>query len=195
MGQHVCTAIARILADELKVNWEDVRISHVATDPKWGVMVTGSSWSVWQSFPLHAQAGAAGRTALIEAAAAILNVAPADCTAYGGVVTGGGKAVTYAEIGAKGLTRSFTDDELAAMPIKPAAERKLIGKPVTALDVAGKTDGSVIFGIDAKVEGMVYGQPLLPPTRNGSVATAVDDTAATRSRRRLRPRRWDGPSR
>jgi isoquinoline 1-oxidoreductase subunit beta len=178
MGQHVGTAIARILADELEVNWEDVRISHVDTDPKWGVMVTGGSWSVWQSFPVYAQAGAAGRIALIEAAAAILNVAPADCTAYGGVVTGGGKAVTYAEIVAKGLTRSFTADELAAMPIKPAAERKLIGKPVTALDIVGKTDGSIVYGIDAKVEGMVYARPLLPPTRNGSVATAVDDTAA-----------------
>ncbi len=178
MGQHVGTAIARILADELEVNWEDVRISHVDTDPKWGVMVTGGSWSVWQSFPVYSQAGAAGRIALIEATAAILNVAPADCTAYGGVVTGGGKAVTYAEIVAKGLTRSFTADELAAMPVKPAAQRKLIGKPVTALDVAGKTDGSIVYGIDAKVEGMVYARPLLPPTRNGSVATAVDDTAA-----------------
>ncbi|MFN5998539.1 MAG: molybdopterin cofactor-binding domain-containing protein [Paracoccaceae bacterium] len=178
MGQHVGTAIARILADELEVNWEDVRISHVDTDPKWGLMVTGGSWSVWQSFPVYSQAGAAGRIALIEAAAAILNVTPADCTAYGGVVTGGGKAVTYAEIVAKGLTRSFTADELAAMPIKPAAERKLIGKPVTGLDIVGKTDGSIVYGIDAKVEGMVYARPLLPPTRNGSVATAVDDTAA-----------------
>ena len=178
MGQHVGTAIARILADELEVDWAQVRIVHVDTDPKWGLMVTGGSWSVWQSFPIYSQAGTAGRIALIEAGAAMLGVAAGDCLARAGVVTGGGKSVTYAEIVAKGLTRSFTADELAAMPIKPASDRRLIGKPVSALDVAGKIDGSVIYGIDAKVEGMVYARPLLPPTRNGSVATAVDDAAA-----------------
>jgi isoquinoline 1-oxidoreductase subunit beta len=178
MGQHVGTAIARILADELEVDWAQVRITHVDTDPKWGLMVTGGSWSVWQSFPIYSQAGAAGRVALIEAGAAMLGAAAADCTARAGVVTGGGKSVTYAEIVTKGLTRSFTADELAAMPVKPVAERRLIGKPVTALDVAGKIDGSVVYGIDAKVDGMVYARPLLPPTRNGSVATAVDDAGA-----------------
>lgn len=86
--------------------------------------------------------------------------------------------MTYAEIVARGGTRNFTADELSEMPIKPAAERRLIGKPVTALDVAGKIDGSIVYGIDARVDGLVYARPLLPPTRNGSVATAVDDTAA-----------------
>jgi CO/xanthine dehydrogenase Mo-binding subunit len=178
MGQHVGTAIARILADELEVDWASVRISHVDTDPKWGLMVTGGSWSVWQSFPIYSQAGAAGRTALIDAGAALLGVPAADCTARAGVVSGDGKSATYAEIVVKGLTRSFTADELAVMPIKSATDRRLIGKPVTALDVAGKIDGSAVYGIDARVDGMVYARPLLPPTRNGSVATSVDDTAA-----------------
>ncbi len=178
MGQHVGTAIARILAEELEVDWEKVRITHVDTDPKWGLMVTGGSWSVWQSYPVYAQAGAAGRVALIEAGAAMLGVDPGGCIARAGGVSGGGQSVTYAEIVAKGLTRSFTAEELAAMPIKPASERRLIGKPVTALDVAGKIDGSVVYGIDAKVDGMVYARPLLPPTRNGSVVVSVDDAAA-----------------
>src|SRR5262245_1238598 len=43
MGQHIGTAIARILADELEVDWSNVRISAVDTDPKWGVMSTGGS--------------------------------------------------------------------------------------------------------------------------------------------------------
>ena len=43
MGQHIGTAIARILADELEVDWSNVRISAVDTDPKWGVMITGGS--------------------------------------------------------------------------------------------------------------------------------------------------------
>ena len=178
MGQHVGTAIARILAEELEVDWAQVRINHVDTDPKWGTMVTGGSWSVWQSFPVYSQAGAAGRMALIEAGAAMLGAKAADCTARAGVVSGGGNSVSYGEIVAKGLSRSFTADELAAMPIKAAPERRLIGKPVTALDVVGKIDGSTVYGIDAQAEGMVYARPLLPPTRYGSVATAVDDSAA-----------------
>ncbi len=178
MGQHVGTAIARILADELEVDWAQVRIDHVDTDPKWGLMVTGGSWSVWQSFPIYSQAGAAGRVALIEAGALMLGLTAADCTAQAGSVLGGGKSVSYAEIVTKGLTRSFTVDELAAMPIKPAADRRLIGQPVTALDVAGKINGSTVYGIDAKVEGMVYARPLLPPTRLGAVATAADDSGA-----------------
>ena len=66
MGQHVGTALARILADELEADWDKVRIDHVDTDPKWGLMVTGGSWSVWQTFPVFSRAGAAGRIALIE---------------------------------------------------------------------------------------------------------------------------------
>ena len=41
MGQHVGTALARILADELEADWGKVRIVHVDSDPKWGLMVTG----------------------------------------------------------------------------------------------------------------------------------------------------------
>src|SRR5229473_2198966 len=61
MGQHVGTALARIVADELEADWSKVKIVEVDTDPKWGEMITGGSWSVWQSFPVLSRAGAAGR--------------------------------------------------------------------------------------------------------------------------------------
>src|ERR1700676_3745179 len=76
MGQHVGTALARIVADELEADWNKVRIVEVDTDPKWGEMVTGGSWSVWQSFPILSQAGAAGRIALVEEGAKLLGVSP-----------------------------------------------------------------------------------------------------------------------
>src|SRR5271166_4192968 len=66
MGQHIGTALARILADELEADWDKVRIVAVDTDPKWGLMVTGGSWSVWQSWPIYSRAGAAGRIALLD---------------------------------------------------------------------------------------------------------------------------------
>jgi len=72
IGQHVGTALARIVADELEADWNNVRTVSVDSDPKWGVMMTGGSLSVWQSFPLLSRAGAAGRIALIEAGANLL---------------------------------------------------------------------------------------------------------------------------
>src|SRR5262245_39435318 len=79
MGQHVGTSLARILADELEAPWENIRVKHVDSDPKWGLMVTGGSWSVWQTYPLYSQAGAAGRMALIEAGAKALGVDASTC--------------------------------------------------------------------------------------------------------------------
>src|ERR1700683_4806652 len=76
MGQHIGTAMARILADELEADWDSVRLVSVDSDPKWGTMVTGGSRSVWQTYPVFSRAGAAGRIALIEAGAALLGVSP-----------------------------------------------------------------------------------------------------------------------
>ncbi len=52
MGQHVGTALARIVADELGASWSDISIEHVDSDPKWGYMVTGGSWSVFTTFAM-----------------------------------------------------------------------------------------------------------------------------------------------
>ncbi len=179
MGQHVGTSLARILADELEAPWENVRVRHVDSDPKWGLMITGGSWSVWQSYPLYSQAGAAGRSALLEAGAKALGVDPATCAAANGAIVSGGNKISYGDIVRRGgLDRTYTPEELAKIAMKPASARKLIGKPVTSLDVVAKTTGAAVYGIDAKVDGMVYGRPILPPTRNGSKANSVDDSAA-----------------
>ena len=136
MGQHIGTALARILADELEADWRKVRIVEVDSDPRWGYMVTGGSWSVWMTFPVFSRAGAAGRIALIEAGAKLLGI-PADrCTARGGAVIGGSRSVSYGEIVARGdLRRSFSAEALAKMPIKPASERRLIGRDTDAIDI------------------------------------------------------------
>ena len=179
MGQHVGTSLARILADELEAPWDNVRINHVDSDPKWGLMVTGGSWSVWQTYPLYSQAGAAGRAALIEAGATALGVDPATCSAANGEIVSGDRKISYKDIVRKGgLTKTYTPEELGAIKLKPVTDRKLIGKPVTSLDIVEKTNGAAVYGIDAKVEGMVYGCPIIPPTRNGTLVTYVMDAPA-----------------
>lgn len=179
MGQHVGTALARIVADELEVEWSSVRLRYVDTDPKWGLMVTGGSWSVWQSFPYLSQAGAAGRIALVEEGAKLLRVPAANCTARNGMVTAAGKSIRYADIVRRGaLARNYTAEQLKAMPIKAASERRLIGMPTNAVDIPAKTTGAARYGLDAQVPGMAYARPKLPPTRNGCTVTAIDDSAA-----------------
>ena len=179
MGQHVGTAIARIVADELEVPWSKVKIDHVDSDPKWGLMLTGGSWSVWQSYPLYSQAAAAGRIALVEAGAKMLGVPASACVARNGAVVAGKKSVSYGDIVAKGrLAMQCSAEDLAKMPIKTPADRRLIGKPAPARDIPGKTDGTGVYGLDAKVPGMVYARPKLPPTRYGSTVAGIDETAA-----------------
>ncbi|WP_288132122.1 molybdopterin cofactor-binding domain-containing protein [Microbulbifer sp.] len=179
MGQHIGTALARIVADELEADWEQVTLNYVDSDPKWGMMVTGGSWSVWQSYLPLSQAGAAGRIALIEEGARQMGVSPDQCRARSGRVIAGDQSISYAELVRSGnISRRFSEDELKKMPIKPASQRRLIGGPARALDIPDKTDGKALYGLDAKVEGMVYGRPLVPPTRYGASVKNLDDSAA-----------------
>ncbi|MEX2328078.1 MAG: molybdopterin cofactor-binding domain-containing protein, partial [Pseudomonadales bacterium] len=179
MGQHVGTALARIVAEELEADWNDVRLNHVDSEARYGYRVTGGSWSVWQNFDLLSRAGAAGRQALVEEGAKLLGESANQCSASNSRVICGNKTISYGEIVSRGnITRSYSDEDLSAMPIKAPSQRKLIGNETRALDIPAKTRGETIYGIDATVEGMVYAKPMLPPTRYGSRITSIDDAGA-----------------
>ncbi|MFT7242695.1 MAG: isoquinoline 1-oxidoreductase beta subunit [Candidatus Azotimanducaceae bacterium] len=179
MGQHVGTALARIVAEELAADWQDVRLNYVDSEARYGYRVTGGSWSMWQNFDLLSRAGAAGRQVLIEAAAAMLNVSAFKCRAENSVVWCGDQRLSYAEIVQAGnIDRVFTDTELAAILIKPAAQRTLLGGDYAALDIPAKTRGEAVYGIDAVLPEMVYAKPILPPTRYGSTILKVVDEQA-----------------
>src|SRR5580693_3632630 len=181
MGQHVGTALARIVADELEADWGKVHIITVDSDAKWGEMVTGGSWSVWQSFPVLSRAGAAGRLALIEEGAKLLGVGTESCTARKGAVHATGRSILYGDIVARGnLGRTYTPEQLNKIPIKAPANRQLIGRDTLALDVPSKVNGKGRYGLDAVVEGMIYARPKIPPTRYDSKVVSIEDSAAKR---------------
>ena len=179
MGQHVGTALARVIADELGADWDDIDIKYVDSDPKWGYMITGASWSVFTTFTMLSQAGAAGRTILRDAGAALLGVPPEDCTVDASKVTANGEQVSFAEIVQKGdISRTFSEEELGALPLKPASERRYIGQHTQARDIPAKATGEAVYGLDVELPGMVFAHPMIPPTRYGSTIKSIDDTAA-----------------
>ena len=53
-----------------------------------------------------------------------------------------------------------------------------IGPGLAKAALAGKVNGKARYGLDAKVDGMVYARPKLPPTRNDSAVVSIDDSAA-----------------
>jgi CO/xanthine dehydrogenase Mo-binding subunit len=195
MGQHVGTALARIVADELEADWAIVRTITVDSDPKWGEMVTGGSWSVWQSFPVLSRAGAAGRLALVEEGATLLGVSKESCSGLKGAVHAGGRSISYGDIVAHGnLARTYTPAQLKEIPIKAPSHRRLIGRDTLALDVPSKVNGKGRYGIDAVVEGMIYARPKIPPTRYDSKVVSIDDSEAKRVPGYIQSLALDDPS-
>jgi CO/xanthine dehydrogenase Mo-binding subunit len=195
IGQHVGTALARVVADELEADWAKVRIVGADSDPKWGLMITGGSYSMWMSFPVLSRAGAAGRMALIEEGAKLLGVSPHSCTARNGAVQAGGRSIQYGEIVARGnLRRTYKPEQLKEISIKAPADRRLIGRNIIALDVPSKTNGQGRYGIDAVVEGMIYARPKIPPTRYDSKVVSIDDSAAKRVPGYIQSLALDDPS-
>jgi len=179
MGQHIGTALARIVSDELGADWSFVRIHHVDSDPKWGFMVTGGSWSVFQSFKPMSQAGAAGRISLIHAGAKLLGVSSSSCHTENSFVMSGNKKISFADIIKKGsFDKILTPEEMEKLPLKPREKLKLVGKKSQALDIPAKTNGSAKYGLDVELPGMVYARPIVPPTRYGSKVKSVNDDAA-----------------
>jgi len=186
MGQHVGTALAQLIAEELGVAWRDVRVSYPAANPRFndpvlGALITGGSWSVNFNFDAMSRAGAAGRITLVEAAAKLMNVPATECTASNSRVSHAKskKSLSYAEIVAKGaVERAWSADQLKAITLKPRSAYTLVGQSVPALDVPSKTNGKATYGIDISVPGMLYGKLKLPPVRYGAKVTSVDDSAA-----------------
>lgn len=177
MGQHVGTALAQIVAEELGADWNDVQVKHANSDPKWGFVLTGGSWSVFQMYKPLSQAGAAGRIALIDAGAKLLGVSPKDCNVRNSRVVSGSQSISFAKIIQNGVfERTFTPEEMATLPIKSPNKRHTIGFNKAALDIPPKTNGKAVYGIDVELEGMVYARPILPPTRYGSKVISVDDS-------------------
>ncbi|TPW36522.1 xanthine dehydrogenase family protein molybdopterin-binding subunit [Oecophyllibacter saccharovorans] len=182
MGQHVGTALASVLADEMGMPWNRVRIIQVDTEQRfWPWYATGGSRSVWSGWVPYRQAGLAARLILTRLAAPLLNAAPQACTVADGQVSCGERAMSFGEIVAAcarpGLQMGYTAEELAALKLPPVAPPQT-GRSLPALDIPPKVTGAARYGIDARLPGQLYARPLLPPTRYGARILSLDDSQA-----------------
>ncbi|KYG23002.1 aldehyde dehydrogenase [Bradyrhizobium sp. AT1] len=186
MGQHIASTMAQIVCEELGAKWSDMRVSLASNDPKFndpvlGAQITGGSWSTMMNFEAMSRAGAAGRIALTEAAAAAMGLPPYfkdQLVVRDSVVSHpkSKKQMSFAEIVRSGkATKTFTPDELKAIKLKTPDQYTMIGVSVPQLDIPSKTNGTAKYGIDVMLPGMAYGKVVTPPVRFGATVKSVDD--------------------
>jgi isoquinoline 1-oxidoreductase subunit beta len=181
MGQGVYTAIAMILAEELDADFSKVTLEHAPPDDKlyanpiFGIQVTGNSNSIRSFWKPLRVAGAAARLMLVQAAAQQWQVDPASCSASNGMVSHAstGRTLSYGDLIAAASAQPIPQDP----PLKAPKDFTLIGRPLKRLDTPNKTDGKVVYGIDAMLPGMKFATLAQCPVFGGKVGR-VDDSAA-----------------
>jgi isoquinoline 1-oxidoreductase beta subunit len=181
MGQGVYTALPMLVAEELEVGLDRVRVEHAPGDdriyanPLIGFQVTGGSSSVRGFYEPMRQAGAAARTMLVTAAAQTWSVDPAACRAEKGTVIHpeSGRRVAYGKL-ADSAAKLPVPDKVALKDPKAFA---LIGTPAKRLDTPAKVNGTAQFGIDVRVPGMKIATVAASPVRGGKVAGLDEDKA------------------
>lgn len=136
-----------------------------------GLMVTGGSSSVKDTWGPMREAGATAKAMLVAAAAKEWNVPASECrTEEGAVLHGSGKRMTYGDLAAKAV-----DARPLEIRLKKPEEFKLIGTPQPRRDSAAKVNGAAVFGLDVRPPGLVFAAVKMAPTIGGSVRTADKD--------------------
>lgn len=179
MGQGAMTALPMILAEELCVDWKQVKVEQAPTNPKIYDHGTGGSGSVAGSWLPLRRAGAAGREMLISAAATRWSVDRDTCVAQnGGVLHGARKSfLTYGELVEEAAKLPVPDPK--TVPLKNPSEFTIVGRDVPRVDAKEKATGTAKFGIDARVPGMQYAVVARCPVFGGKVKS-FDATKAKR---------------
>jgi len=181
MGQGTYTSIPMLIAEELEVNPQQVRLEHAPpneklyANPLLGVQATGNSNAIRGAWKPLREAGATARIILVAAAAARWSVDPASCRAQDGEVVHPptGRRLKYGEL----ATEAAKMPVPAGVTLKAPADFKLIGTPAKRLDAPAKVNGTAVYGIDARPPGVKIATLAQSPVFGGRVKS-VDDAAA-----------------
>ena len=175
IGQNIKTMLPMLIAEELEVDWKNVKVEQADFDPKYGLQSTGGSRAASNNWIPMRQVGAAGRVMLIEAAAKTWGVPESECYAANGRVyhRPTDRSLGYGELAAKAAT--LPPPDLNSLKLKET-DFKIIGKPTPSVDVPDIATGKPIFGIDFTMPGMLYASYERCPVFGGKVVSAnLDD--------------------
>jgi isoquinoline 1-oxidoreductase beta subunit len=157
MGQGTLTGLAQLVAEELECDWARVKTEYptpgqnLARNRAWGSMSTGGSRGVRDSHEYVRKGGALARALLIQAAANQWSVSVVECATASGWVTHAGKRLSYGRLAAEAAKLAAPAD----IQLKAAKDWKLAGRPLKRLDTKPKLDGSLVYGMDLQLPGML----------------------------------------
>jgi isoquinoline 1-oxidoreductase subunit beta len=174
MGTGIRTSLPLVVADELDADWKRVKVEQAIGDWRYGGQDTDGSHSIRDFFDVMRQAGGTARLMLIEAAAAAWKVAPGECeTGLHEVVhRPTGRKLGYGALAAAASKLPVPRKE--AIRLKQKAQWRYIGKGHSSYDLAALCTGKAIYGMDARMDGMVYAAVMHPPVLGGKVKSYDD---------------------
>ncbi len=173
MGQGVRTGMPMIVADELEADWKRVRVAQAPGDEqRFGNQDTDGSRSTRHFFDPMRRCGAAARTMLEAAAAARWNVPVKEVEAKNHEVVHRptGRRAGYGSLAKAAASLPVPARE--TLRLKDPAQFRYIGKgELKLVDGRDIVTGKAQYGIDTRLDGMLYAVVARPPVYRGKVAS------------------------
>lgn len=175
-GQGIYTAAAMLLAEELDVRLEQVKVKASLPDiayimPQDRTQLTLGSYSTGKAWLPLRDAGASARIMFLEAASKLWNLSIESCRTEAGKVYGPqGESLSYGQLVLDAVKIPVPEQT----KLKDVSEFKLIGKTQPRLDTVEKINGQAIYGIDIKIPNMKIGLVHASPFMGGKLKN-IDD--------------------
>jgi isoquinoline 1-oxidoreductase subunit beta len=171
-GQHSLNVLPMLIAEELDVDWKDVKIVRAGVDNKYGMQFTGGSIATPSNWEPMRQVGGAARQMLIAAAAQTWGVPASECSTASGRVhhKTSNRSLGYGELASKAATMPAPD--FKSLKLKDPKDYKIIGATTNDAENKDIVTGKPIFGIDVTVPGMLYAVLHKTPVMGGKVVSA-----------------------